>query len=158
MKTLIAYATSHGCTEQCAEKVRDGLDGEVETINLRRNTRTDPADFDRVIIGGSIHAGRIQGRIKRYCSKHEKTLLTKKLGLFLCCMEKEDRAREQFDANYPETLRNHAAAAGIFGGAFNLEKMNFVAKAIVRKVAGVTESVNEISEEAIDRFIEAFKK
>ncbi|NQT27817.1 flavodoxin [candidate division KSB1 bacterium] len=156
MKTLIVYATSHGCTEQCAEKVRTGLNGEVEFVNLKHNPKIDPASYDTVIVGGSIHAGRIQGRVKKFCTAHENVLLTNKLGLFICCME-EERAQEEFDNNYSDTLRDHATAKGIFGGAFDFEKMNFIAKAIVKKVGGVTESVNKISVESIDKFIKEIK-
>lgn len=152
MKTLIVFATTHGCTEQCALKVCGGLKNEAEPVNLKQNSKIDPAAFDAVIIGGSIHAGRIQKRVKKFCDANQNVLLTKKLGLFLCCMDK-DLAQKQFDSNFPETLRKHATAKGIFGGKFDFEKMNFMAKAIVKKAAGVTESVSTISDEAMGQFI-----
>lgn len=156
MKTLIVYATTHGCTEKCAQKVRDGLSGDIDMVNLKQNARVDPAAYDTVIIGGSIHAGRIQGRVKKFYTANQEVLLTKKLGLFICHME-EDNAQKELDDNYPEALRNHATAKGLFGGTFDFEKMNFVAKAIVKKVGNVTESVNNVNESAIKQFITDIK-
>jgi menaquinone-dependent protoporphyrinogen oxidase len=156
MKTLIVYQTMHGCTEKCVGKLKVGLSDEVDAVNLKQNKKVDPQNYDTVIIGGSIHAGRIQGGIKKFCAAHEETLLTKKLGLFICCME-EEGAQKEFAANFSETLHNHAAAKGIFGGEFDFARMNFVAKAIVKKVSGVTESVSKISEDAIQKFLKDLK-
>jgi len=94
--------------------------------------------------------------VKKYCAVNQEVLLVKKLGLFICHME-EDNAQKEFDDNYPEALRNHATAKGLFGGAFDFDKMNFVAKAIVKKVGNVTESVNNINESAIAQFIAEIK-
>lgn len=157
MNTLIVYATSHGCTEQCAEKVRSGLDGDVTLVNLKKHSKIDPAPFETVIVGGSIHAGRIQGRVKTFCRKNEEVLLKRKLGLFICHME-EKEAQKEFDASFPEALRNHATARGLFGGEFDFEKMNFLSRVIVKKVAGMTESVRKVSDDVIEKFIQDIKK
>ncbi len=128
----------------------------MDLVNLKKDKKVDPANYDTVLIGGSIHAGRIQGGIKKFCAAHEKTLLQKKLGLFLCCMD-DKTPQQEFDANFPEALRNHATATGIFGGEFDFNKMNFISKAIVKKVSGVTESVFKVSEGAIQKFLEDLK-
>ena len=153
MKTLIVYQSTHGCTEKCVEKLKAGLSGDVDVVNLKSGGLKEVSQYETIIVGGSIHAGRIQGKVKRFCSKHEETLLTKKLGLFICCME-EEKDQEEFDANYPEVLRDHATASGIFGGEFDYDRMGFVAKAIIKKVAGTTESVSRIREDAISKFVE----
>lgn len=156
MKTLIVYQSTHGCTEKCVEKVKAGLSGEIEVVNLKKSGRFDVDSFDAIIVGGSIHAGRIQGGVRRFCSKHMETLLSKKLGLFICCME-EEKDQEEFDANFPEALRRHATACGIFGGEFDFDRLGFVARAIIKKVAGMTESVSKIREDAIEKFVNQMK-
>lgn len=108
--------------------------------------------YDRVIIGGSIHAGKIQRAVKYLCKKNQKNLLKKQLGLFICCMDQE-KALEQYRNAYPELLRNHASAAGLFGGEFNFERMNFVQKAIIKKISGLEASVDKLDEAAIGKFI-----
>ena len=153
MKTVIIYASKHGCTEMSAEKVKDLLDGDVEVVPVKMARKHDLNSFDRIIIGGSIHAGMLQGAIKKFCQSNLKRLLTKKVGLFLCCMEEGDKAWEQFNNGYPEKLRNHATAKGLFGGAFNFERMNAIEKAIIKKISGTDKSISKVSDDAIKTFV-----
>ena len=137
MKTLIVYATHHGCTEQCAELLKQRLGGEAE----------------RVLVGGSIHVGKVQRAVKRFCREHLEALLTKQLGLLLSCMAEGADAPKQFDEAFPEVLRRHARATGIFGGAFRFEKMNVIERAVILAVSGMRESVKRVRQQAIDDFL-----
>jgi menaquinone-dependent protoporphyrinogen oxidase len=152
MSTLIAYVSQHGAAEKAARQLEGKLQDEVTVVNLKKNARPDPAGFDTVIIGGSIHAGKIQKAVKKFCQKNLDILTQKRLGLYLCCMEEGETAQKQFDEAYPAELRKHAAACGLFGGEFNFDRMNFLEKKIIQKVAGVSESVCKIKEEQIDQF------
>jgi len=144
VSTLIVYVTTHGCTEKAAQMLEKQLDDEVSLVNLKKSSRPDLSSFYTIIVGGSIHAGQIQRRIKHLCSDHLDILKNKCLGLFLCCMEEGDKAQKQFDEAFPSELRSHAAVTGFFGGEFNFDRMNFIQRAIIKKVAGITESVSKI--------------
>ena len=157
MKTIILYTTTHGCTKKCVNVLKDQLDDPVDVFNMKKESPADLKEYDTVIIGGSIHAGQIQRRIKTFCQKNETFLKEKKLGLFLCCMEEGETAQQQFDNAYPESLRVHATATGLFGGEFDFDKMGIVAKSIVKKVAKVEESVSKISKESISQFAQKLK-
>jgi menaquinone-dependent protoporphyrinogen oxidase len=152
MSTLIVYVTTHGCTEKAAQMLEEQLNDDVTLVNLKKSSRPDLSAFDTIIIGGSIHAGRIQGRVKRFCQDHLDTLKQKRLGLFLCCMEEGDTAQKQFDEAFPAELRTHAAAAGLFGGEFDFDKMNFIQRAIIKKIAGTSENVSKIKKDNIHQF------
>ena len=152
MKTLIAYSTAHGCTEKTAEELKGLLGGEVILFNLKKNFNLNLTNFDRVIIGGSIHAGQIQKRVKEFCSHNLETLKTKELGLFICCMEQGETAHKQLLAAFPEELHEAAKSTAVFGGEFDFEKMNFLQKFIVRKVSRVNESTSKIDYQAIHKF------
>jgi menaquinone-dependent protoporphyrinogen oxidase len=154
MKTVIIYTTKHGCTENCATKLKDGLNGEIDLVNLKKISKINWENYNTIIIGGSIHAGKIQSKIKKFCQNHLKELLNKKLGLFLCCMEEGDTAEKQFNEAYPGELKDHATAIGIFGGEFNFERMNFIERAIIKKIAKVDHNVSKLSEENIKDFIQ----
>jgi len=155
MSTLIVYVTSHGCTEKAAQILEEQLKDDVTIVNLKKSSRPDLSSYDTIIVGGSIHAGRIQGRVKRFCQSHLDTLKQKRLGLFLCCMEEGDNAQKQFDEAYPAELRTHATVTGLFGGEFNFDRMNFIQKAIIKKIAGTTENVSKIKKENIHQFAAA---
>jgi menaquinone-dependent protoporphyrinogen oxidase len=153
MKILIVYATKHGCTEKCVNKLKNRLTGEIELLNLKKSAKIDLNNYETVIIGGSIHAGQIQKSVKRFCLNYLNLLKEKKIGIFICCMEEGEKAADQFNRAFPEELIKQASATGIFGGEFNFEKMNFIERFIVRKIAKVDKSVSKIYEENITKFV-----
>jgi menaquinone-dependent protoporphyrinogen oxidase len=154
MKTLIVYTTRHGCTEKCVEILRQSLPGAVDVVNLRKKITQDFSlgEYRVVLIGGSIHAGQVQKSVRAFCRDFSEGLKSTTLGLFLCCMERGEKAQDQFDQAFPQDLRGHAAACGLFGGEFDFEKMNLLERAIVKKVAGIESSVSQIAKEAIEQF------
>ncbi len=153
MNTAIIYATTHGTTEKVAQKMQKML-GEQNTslINLKTTKHINLNNFDQIIIGGSIHAGTIQKKIKDFCNKHLEELLKKPLGLFTCAMN-EPEYQAQMENAFPEALRNHAKTQKVMGGEFLFEKMNFFQKLIVKKISGIKESVSKIDDRKIEEFI-----
>ena len=152
MRTLLVYESTHGCTEKCSRRLHELLDTETDVIRLKRFGRPSIRKYNTIIIGGSIHAGMMQSRVRKFCEDYAATLLHKRIGLFVCCMEEGAKAQEQFENAFPDMLKERAVAKGIFGGEFNFERMNFFQKAIVRKVKGITESVSTINVGEIERF------
>lgn len=152
MKTLVVYATTHGCTEKCATILANHLPTDTKPINLKETPHFDLSNFDTIIIGGSIHAGKMQKAVKKFCANNLMELKQKKLGLFICCMEEGEKAKQQFKEAFPKELLEQAVAKGYFGGEFNFEKMNFIERSIIKKIAKVDESISKISEENIAEF------
>lgn len=157
-KILIVFKTRHGCTEYVANMLETRLEGDITLWNLSQKDYPDLSDYDTVIVGGSIHAGRIQDRVKRFMERHWEVIRTKKLGLFLCCMEKDEKARKQLEDAFLPEYRDHAVFAGILGGGFNFERMNFIEKFITKKVAGVKESSFNFDEETIQQFVNTINR
>ena len=154
MKSLIVYCSSHGTTEKAVRFLSDGLKGEVLAVDLKREkVKYDLRDYDTVIIGGSIHVGNVQRKIKQFISYNLDTLLEKEVGLFLCCMRDGETAIEQFNNAFPQELRKNSAAMGLFGGEFLLSEMNFFEKQIVKKVSGATMDQSNLDYDAIKEFV-----
>lgn len=156
MNTLIIYISSHGCAEKSAMILKELLSGEVSICNLKNDQVPLLEPFDNIIVGGSIHASKVQRKIKEFCNLNEDVLIKKKLGLYLCHMEEGEKALKQFEDAYPENMRKKAVAQGLFGGAFDFEKMNFFEKMIVKKVAKITESISRLDESKIQDFAKSF--
>ena len=154
MATLIAYVSQHGCTEKCATTLADKLQDDATLVNLKKDRNVTLDAYDTVLIGGSIHAGRIQKAVKKFCENNLNVLISKCTGLFLCCMETGENAQKQFENAFPEELRERAKATGLFGGAFDFAKMGFVSKTIIKKISKVDKSVSNINQESIDAFAE----
>jgi len=159
MKTAIIYMSKHGSTEKMVEMLKAKLiNSEIDVINLKEKKSPDISKYADIIIGGSIHVGTIQKRITKLIEKNMNILLHKKIALFLCCMYEDEKRIEQFNNSFPEDLRNHSSANGLFGGEFVFEKMNFLEKTIVKKVSEYSSTVSKIDEKAIDEFVGKFQK
>jgi menaquinone-dependent protoporphyrinogen oxidase len=157
MKSAIFYATNHGTTAKVAKKIQIGIGIEnTELFNLKYIKKIDLSQYDKILIGGSIHAGSIQKRVSRFCKEHTFELVQKPLGLFLCCMDKEQASLE-FDSVYPELLRNHAKSKKIMGGEFLFDKMNFIEKFLIKKISGVTSTKLMIEEGKIAEMVEEMR-
>lgn len=152
MNTLIVFCTSHGTTEKAVQLLSEKLEGNVTQINLKKGKVLNLNDYDSVIIGGSIHVGNVQGKLKKFIKQNQDQLLLKKLGLFLCCMRTGEMAIEQFNHAFPESLRGISSANGLFGGEFLISKMNFIERKIVQKVEGTTVDKYQLNEDEINSF------
>ena len=162
MKTAIIFKTKHGTTEKVAYMLAKRLTesgDEVRVIDLAKTKQPHLGSFELVIIGGSIHVGRIQREIKNYAEKNSDMLKTKKLGLYICCMETDGSKREaEFESAFPDELKKHAIAKSIMGGEFLLEKMNFIERLVVKKLARTRESVHDIDMNAVEKFLLDIKR
>ncbi len=157
MKTAIIFASTHGTTEKSATLLSNYLGGDTIIIDLKKNKTPLINNYDEIIIGGSIHAGMMQRKVTKFIKNNDTELKAKKIGLFLCCMHEGEKAEEQFKLAFPEDLRTHSVANQIFGGEFLFGKMNFLEKAIIKKMKGDTEDVSNLNEAVIKQFAETFR-
>lgn len=157
MKIGILYASSHGTTEKIAKQIQKEL-GEEKTslINLKKAGTIDLSMFDTLIIGGSVHAGQMQRKVKAFCKNHMVDLLQKRVALFMVGMNEPEFENEFINA-YPELLRKHAVSSKCVGGEFIFEKMNFIEKLIVKKVSGITQNISNINKGQIDALVAEVK-
>ena len=158
MKTLITYSTSHGCTRKIVNELKDYLGGEVQIVNLKNNLKINLLDYDRVIIGGSIHAGKIQKKVKDFCLKNLDDLKTKEIGLFICRMENGLLAQKQLSDAFPAELIEVSKSTAVFGREYDFSKMNFIEKLIVKKITGIKRRTSKIDHQAIHKFSKRMDK
>ncbi|KKM10575.1 flavodoxin [Clostridiales bacterium PH28_bin88] len=156
MKTAIVFSSTHGTTEKASQLLGEHIKGDVEIIDLRKCPNPSLEEYNSVILGSSIHAGSGQSRVNQFIKKHQSVLITKQIGLFLCCMYEGDQAVKQFETAYPEELREISVANGLFGGEFIFSKMNFLERQIVKKVSGITNDVSKLDVNEIKKFADKF--
>ena len=157
-KVLIAYASKHGCAEECAKTLAGKMNEGADLWNLKEKNQIDLNAYDKIILGGSIYAGRIQKEVKDFYSKNENILKGKKLGLFICGTSEGEAAKKQVDASYPQELLNSALVKESFGGKIVLSKMNFMEKKIIKMVAKVESDMTNVSESRIDQFAQVINE
>ncbi|MBV6645126.1 MAG: hypothetical protein KI790_06740 [Cyclobacteriaceae bacterium] len=153
MRTAIIYMSRHGTSAKAARALVKHLGpASVRAIDLRNEQVGSLDGFGQVILGGSIHGGKLQPQLSAFCEKRKQELLQKSLGLYICHMKPGQEACDQFDRAFPESLRKHARARGLFGGEFLLDRMNPFEKVLLKATAGVEQSICKLDMEAIARF------
>lgn len=156
MKSLIVFSSSHGTTEKAARLLSNLVSGDVDLLDLKKSSHPDLKWYDAVIIGGSIHVGSVHRNLKRFIERNLSVLVTKNIGLFICCMQEGQTAKAQFEHAFPKELRNISLANGLFGGEFIFSKMNFIERQMVKKISGIKEDLSKIDVNAIGEFADSF--
>lgn len=158
MNSIIIYSTKYGCTEKAANILRKKMTGKVSLVDLAKAKVPNLNDYDTVILGGSIYVGKIQKALTTYVNSNLPDLLKKRVGLFICAGQPEPVCTKELEEAFPAELYQHAAAKDVFGCEYRFDKLKWLDKLMVRKVAGITESKYDLSEQKISDFAKAIEK
>lgn len=156
MKTAIIYYSKHGTTERVAHLIGEQLDNEVDYISLKERSKLDIGTYDRIILGTSIYAGTSSRKVTQFCHKNQPLLEQKVIGLFICCMNKEQEEAEMNKA-FPKFLQRLTIPKAILGGEFQFDKMNFIERFLTKKIAKTNSSVSRLRYDAIRKFATQIK-
>ncbi len=157
MKTLIAYSTTLGCTEQCASKLKEDLGPDVDMYRITRRRKINFEQYQTVIIGGSIHEGMIQRAVRKFCEDNLQYLLKVEVGLFICCVDPGENEQQLLKEVFPDELLEHSLAKSYFGGELNFKKMNLMQKLMTRRKERL-EVMPEIDFDSILSFAERLQQ
>ena len=102
---------------------------------IRKTSRKDLEDADRIAVGGPVYMGKMRGEVTAFLSRNHDLLLSKPLALFAGCLARGDEARAQVERVFPADLRAHAAVATAIGGDVDLAKLSFLMRAIMKNIA-----------------------
>lgn len=153
--TLIIFASHHGTVEKCARELFRLIDGKVDICNLnQREMFPDLTNYDAVIVGGSIHSGKIQDEITTFCTDNLDKLATKRLGLFINCICTGEKARQQLEKSFPRQLFHKAVVRDYFGGEVDELKLNFWERIVTTQMIEKEDLVVVLSKDKIKRFAE----
>lgn len=158
MKTLIAYATKYGATKACAEQIAAKLSGDVHLLPLTMDGAVDLSPYEAVIVGTPIYISKPRKEVSAFVKRYQAELLTKKLGLFLCCIQDESPSlSQQFQVAFPKELRDHAAALAVLGGVVDRANLGFLDGLIMKMVSANMknnkQALDTISQERIDQLV-----
>ncbi|TCT15376.1 menaquinone-dependent protoporphyrinogen oxidase [Natranaerovirga pectinivora] len=137
---LIVYGTKYGSAEKCVDKLLGALKDPTDVCNIQKMSGIDLGKYDTVIIGGSIYMGNIQKEIKTFCSQNLEVLKSKKIALFICCMQTGENAYKQLENAYPKELIEVAKDKKVFGGEINTKKLGFFDRFITKMVSKASNS------------------
>ncbi len=158
--TLIAYGTRYGSTEECFDILINELaDKNVKIINLKTaKEEVNLNDYEKIIIGGPINAGKLNKHVRKFAEKNVQALLNKKIGLFITHIEPEDSAVKYFNASFPLKLVEKAVVKSCFGGALYFERLSALERPILKMITKTSENFNHINKENIIEFAKKINK
>ncbi|MEQ8157686.1 MAG: flavodoxin domain-containing protein [Mesotoga sp.] len=156
MRTVIIFASKSGTAEKCSRMLSEKLPGEVKVIDIGKNPNPGFSDCDNVIIGASVRAGQIQKPIKEFVGKNLNSLKSKNVGVFLCMGGNRPQFEEYLKQNFPGEFLDSCKAKGFFGGEFNMERLGFFSRTII-KALSKGKPTPKLFEENIQTFADSFK-
>lgn len=136
MKILIAYATKHGTTAECASLLRAQLEHhEVDLIRIGKGGGDIPelCGYDVVIFGSNVRMARIDKTLAAFLRKNKDELSARRCAYFLCCGF-VDCFEDYLYKNIPEELIDSADAVACFGGRLDTSRAKGLDKMIISMV------------------------
>lgn len=125
-KTLVAYASKSGATEQAAQTIanelKDKFGLEVDLANLRKDT-PNIAQYENIVVGAGVRGGKVYGEALDFLRQE---FGDRKLAFFVSCggagdpknyEESCDKYITKVLANYPNVK---AIATEAFGGRMKI--------------------------------------
>jgi menaquinone-dependent protoporphyrinogen oxidase len=158
MKILIAYRTQYGAVRRCAELLRDGLPADVALLDLKDQKKARVDGYDVVLIGGSIYGGLIQREVVSFCSRNREALLSKEVGLFICCLYQDEKAEEQLRSSFPSWLLDHAFARFPLGGMLELESLKPMDRFLVERLGEFRENRDLLRYDKVEEMRRAVRR
>ena len=138
---LVLYGTGEGQTAAVADRLGAVLAGrghDVRTVDVDDGA-PDPASFDAVVVGASVHAGRHQPAVREWVSEHSDTLAALPTAVFQVSLSSATEGGRERAAGYLESFLEdtgwHPDRIGLFGGALRYSEYGFLERLVMRRIA-----------------------
>ena len=117
-RTLIAYATKGGTTEEYANAIasvlRDDFKMRVDLVNLKKNHNLDLTQYRNVVVGSGVRMQRMHSQGAEFL---QKDFGDRKVAIFLSSLEPKDEAIKKYiDKILERNTKLKPIAVEVFGG------------------------------------------
>lgn len=145
MKTLILFASRHGFTRRCATLLKESLDDGVDLFELGGQAYLpNLTAYDQIVLGGPVYAGRPHPALVKFARKHQDSLLSRQLYLFVTSLSGRATAQQYLTATYPAAVVDHALKRSAFGGAIDQSQLAFWERWTLAVTKGIKGDVSNL--------------
>jgi menaquinone-dependent protoporphyrinogen IX oxidase len=80
MKIAIIYCSKYGTTEKVCHAICKmvGKANEVDLFDLKNQKKLDVHEYDAIVLGSSVYAGKPRKQMVEFCKNNEEQLLSKR--------------------------------------------------------------------------------
>ncbi|MFB6151136.1 MAG: flavodoxin domain-containing protein [Haloarculaceae archaeon] len=140
---LVCYGTIEGQTGTVADRIATALEagGHEPTVVDLGGADADPADFDAVLVGSSIHVGSHQSAVTGFAEANRDALAGRPTGFFQVSLSSavDDEKRRADAAGYAndfvEATGWEPDRVGLFGGALRYSEYGFLKRWMMKRIA-----------------------
>jgi menaquinone-dependent protoporphyrinogen oxidase len=157
MKTLVAYRTKYGTAAACARTLAEKIGGEIALADIADARDVNVREYEVVLVGGSIYAGKLQRGVVSFCERNRDALLHSRVGIFLCCLYQGEEAAIQMQSAFPDWLLAHAFAQVLPGGEVHYDRLTFLDRILVRSLPHPKGDISRLRPQALDELAAAVK-
>ena len=145
-RILILYATTEGHTARIAERIAQRFRGRGHGVESQQADTVpsglDPAAYDAVIIGASIHYGHHPDYLRVFIRRHRAVLASRPGAFFSVSLSAGGPgAKPEAAQRYLETFLRQAGwrpqQTATFAGALQYSRYGFLKKLMMRLIVGV---------------------
>ncbi|MEM2141826.1 MAG: flavodoxin domain-containing protein [Candidatus Thorarchaeota archaeon] len=158
-RILLGYGTRYGTTRQIATEIADVLRAraDVDLVDLKRERPPrNLIEYDLVVIGTGIQAGRWTSEAIKFIEKNRDSLAQLKIALFVVCGyaaspdKRHEAQAEYLDAIMARFPELKVVATGLFPGMFDMSKYSPLVRFIIKRMLPRHEMKSEHIPEVID--------
>lgn len=138
---IVVYGTGEGQTAKVAERLATVLSDrghDAKAVDVTDDSRPDVADFDAVLVGASIHAGKHQSAVKRFATEAREALSNRPSGFFQVSLSSATDEGQEQAAGYVENFVEETGwtpdRIGQFGGALAYSRYGFLKRLFMTQI------------------------
>lgn len=152
MENILVYSSKYGFTKEVSEYIKASVNEGISIFDVNNFDQSKIKEAKKIIFASSVYTGQMNKHIKELIKENKVEILNKKI-VFLIVGGNEKEIKTVLSENVDEDiLRNNPLL--IYGGySYNFEKLNFVYRYIVKKVAKISESKRDFREDNIKYMI-----
>jgi len=129
-KVALIYATRYGATKDTAQWIAEGLDRDIDILNIEDiSFNKTVKKYDLFIIGSGVWIDGVHKDVLKFLSTQKRELKTKIVASFIVCLttdkdvKGEERIKKYFQ-KFHASLEKEPALSEYFGGRISIDKLN----------------------------------